>query len=76
MIDIYNKIGDSVNEIEIVGVVTNICVISNFVMFQSQFREATIKVDAKLCAGFNKELHDKALDVIESLQGEVINRNL
>lgn len=76
MIEIYNKIGDSVNEIEIVGVVTNICVISNFVMFQSQFREANIRVDAKLCAGFNKELHDKALDVIESLQGEVINRNL
>lgn len=76
MINIYNEIGDSVNEIEIVGVVTNICVISNFVMFQSQFREANIKVDAKLCASFNKELHNKALDVIESLQGQVINRNI
>lgn len=76
MINIYNEIGEGINEIEIVGVVTNICVISNFVMFQSQFREANIKVDASLCASFDKELHDKAIDVIESLQGEVINRNL
>lgn len=76
MVDIYNKIGDFINEIEIVGVVTNICVVSNFVMFQSQFREANIKVDASLCASFDRELHNKTLDIIESLQGKVINRSL
>ena len=76
MIDICEKVGESINEIEIVGVVTNICVISNFVMFQSQFREANIKVDASLCASFDKELHNKTLDIIEGLQGKVINRNI
>lgn len=74
MIELENKIGTDIDEIEIVGVVTNICVISNFVMFQSQYREANIKVDASLCASFNDELHDKTLDIIEGLQGKIINK--
>ena len=76
IIKLNNELGSFVNEIEIVGVVTNICVVSNFVMFQSQFREANIKVDASLCASFDKELHNKTLDIIEGLQGKVINRNI
>lgn len=48
MIKISKEIGEDLEEIEIVGVVTNICVISNFVMFQSQYRNADIVVDASL----------------------------
>lgn len=72
----YHKLfgGDDVTEIEIIGVVTNICVISNAVMFQAFFPEATITVDASLCASFNDELHEKSLDVMEGLQVKVINR--
>ena len=54
--------------------VTNMCVISNVIIFQSQYRNAEIIVDGRLCASFNDELHEKALDVIESLQVKVINR--
>lgn len=74
MIKISKEIGEDIKEIEMVGVVTNICVISNVVLFQSQYREADITVDASLCASFDDSLHDKALDVIEGLQGKVINR--
>ena len=74
MVKISQEIGEDLDEIEIVGVVTNICVISNFVMFQSQYRNANIVVDASLCASFDEELHNKTLDVIEGLQGKVINR--
>jgi nicotinamidase-related amidase len=74
MIKISKETGEDVNEIELVGVVTNICVISNVVLFQSQYREADIIVDASLCASFDDSLHDKALDVIGGLQGKVINR--
>ncbi|MBS6500629.1 MAG: isochorismatase family cysteine hydrolase [Clostridium sp.] len=74
MIKLANEIGDDINEIEIVGVVTNICVISNVVMFQSQFRNAEVVVDGSLCASFDESLHEKTLDVIEGLQGKVINR--
>ena len=74
MIKLANEIGDDIKEIEIVGVVTNICVISNVVMFQSQFRNAEVVVDGSLCASFDESLHEKTLDVIEGLQGKVINR--
>lgn len=70
------KIGEkfqNVDEIEIVGVVTDICVISNVVMFQSQYVNATVTVDASLCASHIPENHGKALDVMRSLQANVIN---
>ncbi|MCI6190957.1 MAG: cysteine hydrolase, partial [Clostridium sp.] len=50
---------------------TNMCVISNVVTFQSTFPNANIKVDGKLSASFDDILHNKALDVIESLQVKV-----
>lgn len=74
MIRLANDIGKDIKEIEIVGVVTNICVISNIVMFQSEYREADIIVDASLCASFDEKLHEKTLDVAEGLQVKVINR--
>lgn len=74
MVKISKEIGEDLDEIEIVGVVTNICVISNFVMFQSQYRNADIVVDASLCASFDERLHSKTLDIIEGLQGKVINK--
>jgi nicotinamidase/pyrazinamidase len=74
MLRIASEIGEDIKEIEFVGVVTNICVISNVVMFQSQYRNADIVVDASLCASFDASLHEKALDIVEGLQGKVINR--
>ncbi len=78
MINIVEKIGEDIGYIEIVGVVTNICVLSNVVTFQSQYINAEISVDASLCASFDEGLHEKTLDVIESLQvkKECINRIL
>ena len=74
MIKLSEKIGEDIESIEIVGVVTNICVISNIVTFQSQYINTEILVDASLCASFDENLHKKALDVIESLQVKIINR--
>jgi len=75
MIKIANEIGEDIKEIEFVGLVTNICVISNAVLFQSQYRNTDIIVDASLCSSFDEELHNKSLDVMEGLQIKVINRN-
>lgn len=61
-------------EILVVGVVTNMCVISNAILLQAQWPEAQITVDAALCRGFDQSLHEKALDVMESLQMQVIHR--
>ena len=61
-------------EILVVGVVTNMCVISNAVLLQSQWPEAQITVDGALCRSFDPVLHEKALDVMQGLQMTVINR--
>lgn len=73
MVDLASRLGN-ITDIEIVGVVTNMCVISNVVTFQAQYINANIVVDASLCASFDEKLHEAALDVVESLQVKVINR--
>lgn len=72
MLKISQDIGEDINEIELVGVVTNMCVISNVVTFQSQYINVNLSVDGTLCASFDDSLHDKALDVIESMSVKVI----
>lgn len=62
------------DEIELVGLVSNICVVSNAVVLQSRYPEATITVDAACTASFDKGLNDKVLDVLQGLQVKVINR--
>ena len=71
MIKLTEDIGNDIDEIELVGVVTNMCVISNVVTFQSQYINANLSVDGNLCASFDDSLHDKALDVIEALSVKV-----
>ena len=60
-------------EIELVGVVTNICVISNAVLCKAALPEARVSVDASLCASNDEALHEKALDVMRGLQINVTN---
>lgn len=72
MLKLCEDIGTDIDEIELVGVVTNMCVISNVVTFQSQYVNANLVVDGSLCASFDDSLHDKALDVIEALSVKVV----
>lgn len=54
-------------QVELVGLVTNICVLSNAIIAQAALPEAEIIVDAGLCASFDDALHDKALDIMRGL---------
>ena len=63
------------DEIELVGLVSNICVISNACVLQAKYPEARIIVDARLTASMDPAMHEKVLDVLEGLQVKVINRN-
>ena len=65
---------EQADSIELVGLVSNICVVSNAVVLQSRYPEATITVDAALVDSFDKELHQKVLDVLEGFQVHVINK--
>ena len=63
----------SYEEVRVVGVVTDICVISNCIMIKSALPEALIEVDTKGCASFDEDLEKAALTVLEkSLQVKVI----
>lgn len=59
--------------IELVGLVTNICLISNALLLKTMFPETDIAVDASCCAGTSSDLHQKALDVMRSCQIDIIN---
>lgn len=62
---------DIINEIEVLGVETNICVLANAICLQSAFPQATIIVDANLCMGKDKTYHEYALKTMESMGMEV-----
>lgn len=59
-------------EVELVGVCTDICVISNALILKASFPEIKITVDASCCAGVSPEKHKAALDVMKSCQINVI----
>ena len=60
-------------EIEIVGLCTDICVISTALMLRSEFPRTKITVDASCCAGTTPEKHKAALEVMKSCCIDVIN---
>ena len=63
-----------VEEIEVVGLCTDICVISNVLMLKAAFYDkCKITVDASCCAGVTPEKHRAALEVMKSCQINVIN---
>ena len=65
---------EQADQIELVGLVSNICVVSNAVVLQSKYPEATIVVDAACTDSFDKSLHEKVLDVLAGFQVKVTNR--
>ena len=63
------------DQIELVGLVSYICVISNAIVAKAALPEAEIMVDAACTAGPDPQLHQKCLDLMEQgLQITVINR--
>lgn len=54
------------DQVELVGLVSYICVISNAVIAKAALPEAEILVDARCTAGPDPQLHQKALDVMEN----------
>lgn len=57
-----------IESITFVGVVTNMCVISNAVIAKAACPEAEIIIKKDLVDSFDKELHGRALSVMESMQ--------
>jgi nicotinamidase-related amidase len=59
-------------EIELVGLCTDICVVSNALILKAQYPEIDITVDASCCAGVTPESHNAALTTMKMCQINVI----
>ena len=60
---------DKIAEIELVGLCTDICVVSNALLLKSYFyNDLEISVDATCCAGVTPESHEAALKTMEMCQ--------
>lgn len=66
--------GGMYEQIEIIGLYTDKCIIANAVVLNFAWPEVRVIVDAECCAGTTQENHEKALDAMEGLLIEVINR--
>ena len=54
--------------VELIGLCTDICVVSNALLIKANFPEAEIAVDAKCCAGVTPQAHEAALATMASCQ--------
>lgn len=60
-------------EIELVGLCTDICVVSNALLIKAMMPEVKISVDASCCAGVTPEKHLAALETMRSCQIQILN---
>lgn len=70
----YDTYEEKIESITLVGVCTDICVISNAMLIKSFLPETPIFVDAACCAGVTPESHERALDAMAVCQIKVLNR--
>lgn len=61
-------------DIEMIGVCTDICVVSNALILKAMYPEAMVRVDAGCCAGVTPEAHAAALVTMRSCQVDVIDK--
>ena len=60
--------------VELIGLCTDICVVSNALILKANFPEKEIIVNAECCAGVTPETHNAALDTMNCCQITIINR--
>ena len=59
---------DPIESITVIGLCTDICVISNALLAKAFLPEAEIRVDAKCCAGVTPQSHENALNAMSVCQ--------
>ncbi|MGL5677725.1 MAG: cysteine hydrolase family protein [Cellulosilyticaceae bacterium] len=68
-----HKLGEDTLEIELVGLCTDICVLSNAIIMKAYMPEVKIMVDAACCAGVTPETHANALNAMKMCQIQIEN---
>lgn len=65
---IAREAGGEAFSLELIGLCTDICVVSNALILKAAFPDAPVKVDAACCAGVSPETHRAALEVMRCCQ--------
>mgnify|MGYP003290708466 CR=1 FL=1 len=63
---------EPMEEIELCGLCTDICVISNAMLLKTVFPEVPISIDSSCCAGVTVESHNTALNAMKAVQIAII----
>lgn len=74
--DMLKRFADKIEQVEFVGLCTDICVLSNAIMARMTLPNTKIIVDASCCAGVTPETHKAALIAMKSCQIDVIGGEL
>lgn len=63
---------EGVDEVELIGLCTDICVISNAMLIKARLPEVRVSVDSACCAGVTPESHSNALSAMKKCQIEIL----
>lgn len=72
LVDVIREYDVNDIKITLIGLCTDICVVSNALLLKANFTETDIAVDSKCCAGVTVEKHLAALETMRSCQIDVI----
>ena len=64
--------GVDFDSVELIGLCTDICVISNALLIKAHFPEKEVVVDSSCCAGVTPQTHEAALTTMKMCQIKVI----
>ncbi len=66
------RAGETPEAIELVGLCTDICVISNAMLVKAFLPEVPVTVDSSCCAGVTPESHENALEAMKMCQIKIV----
>ena len=72
-VDLFEKLKkiNNIESIELIGLCTDICVVSNALLAKANFPNIQITVDSTCCAGVTPESHNKAIDTMKMCQIDI-----
>lgn len=66
------KVRDTIESVELVGLCTDICVVSNALIIKATLPEVPVLVDSHCCAGVTPHSHEAALETMRSSQVKIL----
>ncbi|MDO4437309.1 MAG: isochorismatase family cysteine hydrolase [Coriobacteriaceae bacterium] len=71
---VQQNAAEPIDSIELCGLCTDICVVSNALTIKAHLPEVPLSVDARLCAGVTPAVHEAALATMASCQVRIVGR--